>query len=305
MWTSIVGIAIVGSQLRKERIRRISLLIATAAVGTGLAFLWPYYSLLKLFTIAGQLDSDSRALYGLLGPRSFLALPGLVALGLRARRNPRDALVWTFVGTALVFFLGGLTQRWSFGRVFPGVMLAAHVALGDMVANLRLERDGTTRRRFPVTAAAAGLLVIGFAGSYLGLIHAVPRSVLPDRFAERLAEDRVDAYRPLTTVIGADDRVVASMSLNRPVAGISGNVLEPLLPTFVDDLEERRRDARAILNPSTNEDSRQELISRWDIRFLTVTPAQASGLRPSLGGAVLVLRTDQYVVFDVSALQSS
>jgi hypothetical protein len=304
MWTSIVGVAIVASQLRKDRIQRLTLLIGIAVVGAGLAFLWPYYSLLKLFSIAGQLDSDSRALYSSLVPRSFLALPGVIALGLRARRNPRDTLVLTFVGTALVFALGGLTDRWSFGRVFPGMMLAAHVALGDVVAKLRLERDGATRRPFWVTAAAAGLLVIGLAGSYLGLIHAVPRSVLPARFAERLAEDRVDAYRPLTGVIGADDRVVTSASLNRPVAGISGDVLVPLLPTFVYDLEERLRDARAILSPSTIADNRRMLIDRWDISYLALTAKDAQRLRPSLRGVGVVLRTDSYEVIDVSGLRS-
>jgi hypothetical protein len=304
LWSSIAGIAIVASEFRKDRIRRVTLLIGIAGAGAGLAFLWPYYSLLKLFTIAGQLDPASRPLYEQLGPRSFLALPGVVALGVRARRNPRDAMVLTFVGTALVFAIGGLTDRWSAGRVFPGMMLAAHIALGDAVANVRLKRHPDTQRHFRVTAVAAGLLVIGFGGSYLGIIYAVPRILLPDKIADRLAEDRVDAYRPLSAVIDADDRVVASVSLNRPVAGISGNVLVPLLPTFADDLEERSRDARAILSPSTSALNRRTLIDRWDISFLALTTGDAQRLRPSLGGAAVVLRTDSYEVIDVSGLDS-
>lgn len=303
VWGTIAGFAIIATELRKDRLRRLTVLMGVAGVGAGLALLWPLYSLLRLFGIADQFDSAHRELFGLLGPRSFLALPGFLALALRARRNTRDPLVLTFAGTALVFALGGLTARWSLGRVFPGMMLATHVALGDSLARLRLDPEVATRRRRQVTSAAALLITVGLAGSYQGLIHVVPRNLLPDRLADRLAASRLEAFRPLRNIIGPDDRVVASLSLNLPVGGISGDVLVPPVPTFLDDVAERSRDAAAILSPLTKPTDRQVLIDRWDIRFLVLTPADASALYPSLSDtATVVIQTDSYTVLDVSAV---
>jgi hypothetical protein len=300
LWSAIAGIAIIASNVSKDRVRRLGVLIGAAGVGAGLALAWPHNSLLKYIGLGGSYLADPD-LYRFLARGSFLAVPGLVALAFRARRNPRDALVWMFVGTALVFVWGGLTGT-RLGRVFPGMMLAAHVALGDAVAVLR-SAETAARRRLWVTAAAAGLLVIGLPGSNGGLIRTVPRALLPDRLAEdeRLGSI-VEPYRPLSNVIGLDDRVVASLSLNRPVAGISGDVLVPPTPTFLDDLDERVRVTLAILSPSTIPEDRRVLLDRWDICFLVLTPAHASSLYPALGGdAEAVIQTDDYVVLDVSA----
>jgi hypothetical protein len=289
-WSAIAGLAIVASLVCKDRAGRLFILTGVVGMSAGLALLWPYYSLLSLFRVAGQFDPVHRPLYGLLAARSFLALPGVVALWLRARRNLRDALVWTFAGTTVVFVLGGLSGRWSLGRVFPGMMVAAHIALGDFVAKLRMEHAAGTRRHRQVTAAVAGLLVVGFAGSYPGLIHA----------------GRLEAFRPLSNVIGADDRVVASFSLNLPVGGISGDVLVPPVPTFLDDVDERNRDAMAILSPLTKQEERQELIDQWDIRILVLTPEDASRLSLALDSvAAVVLETDDYVVLDTSVVPNS
>jgi hypothetical protein len=89
------------------------------------------------------------------------------------------------------------------------------------------------------------------------------------------------------------------MSLNRPVEA-SAATYSSLLPTFVRGLEERRGDARAILNPSTRADTRRMLIYRWDIRCLALR-AEAQRLRTSLRGAAVMVRTHSCVAIDVSA----
>jgi hypothetical protein len=297
-WTAIAAVAVVVAQLRPGRLARTAWLISVGAAGMMLALQWPYFSLLQLAEMSGDFDAVHRALYGGILSRSFLALPGVVALAWRAKADPRDPLVWSFAGTLAVFIFGGLTQRWSLGRVFPGMMLAAHVALGDAVARY-LSSDVRTRKRALLGATA--IVVVGAAGCAPGILRMVPRPLLPEPLASdaRLGSI-VEAYRALPNIIGPDESVVASPSLNQAVAGISGNVLVPPVPTFLEDLPQRIRAGRTILDPSIGARERQALLDRWDISFLVLTPSDAAALAPDLSSGP-VLQTDRFAVFDVTA----
>src|SRR5947207_13891206 len=124
-------------------------------------------------------------------------VPGIVALWFRARRNITDPLVLMFAGTLVLFALGGLTNDWSLGRIFPGLALSVHIALADAVATFVTKTDLTRQRRMLASAAVAGVLLVGLAGSTSGLIRMVPRGVVPASHASdpRLASI-VTPYRP-------------------------------------------------------------------------------------------------------------
>ncbi|GDY74597.1 hypothetical protein SAV31267_040820 [Streptomyces avermitilis] len=106
---------------------------AAAAVGVLLLVVWPYYDFFALFRVGG-LEDIHRALYRDLLARYGLALVGVVALGVRARRDPRDPLVVFFLLGAAVFALGGLTGHYSWGRVLPAALIPAQVAAAVEVA---------------------------------------------------------------------------------------------------------------------------------------------------------------------------
>jgi hypothetical protein len=297
VWAGIAGAAIVASLLRRDRTRRILILAGVWVGGVALSLLWPFYSLLQLAMIGSQFDPVHDPLYEQLIERTFLALPGLAVLMIRAWRNPRDPLVLTFAGSAVVFAVGGFTQHSSLGRVFPGMMLAAHITLGDAIASA-LASPSATRRR-PVVAAAVGmLLLVGFLSSGRGLLRMVPRPLLPDGLA---SEGIIDPYRSLFEILKPGCGVVSSPSLNLVVGGISGHVLVPPTPSLIDDIDRRRRDLVQILDPSTEPSHRRSLLERDRIQFLVLTPSEAEILRPSLGSdATVVASTGNYVVLEVS-----
>jgi hypothetical protein len=305
IWAAVFGAALVlGATNREEagrdNARRLAILAALVAGGFALALLWPGYSLFKLVRIGGQFDHQHRPLYTHFVFRAFLMLPGIAALWFRARRDLRDPLVLMFAGTLVVFAVGGLTHDWSLGRIFPGLALSVHIALADAVATFITKTDLTRQRRILASAAVAGVLLIGLAGSTSGLIRMVPRGVVP---ASRASDPRlasiVTPYRPLFHLLG-DARVVASPSLKEIVAGVSGHVLVPPVPTFLDDVARRSRDSTAILSPSTAARQRRALLDVDDIAFIVVTPKEAAALRTELKpDANVVATTKNYVVFKV------
>ncbi len=301
LWAGIGGAAVVIGLARRDRAPRIGMLAGVAAGGVALSLLWPFYSLLDLAAIGSQFDSANHGLYSGLVTRTFLVLPGLVALGFRARRNPRDPLLLMFVGTAAMFALGGLTHHWSLGRVFPGMMLAAHVALGAAVASV-LSSTSAVRHRRVVAAAVTGLLLVGLMGSARGLVRMVPRALIPGSLidSDRLASI-VDPYRPLFELLGSGGGVVASPSIALEVGAINGHVLVPPVPSFLEDVDRRLSDQATILDPSTEPAERRALLARDYIRFVVITPSEAEILGPSLNSvATTEISTSDYVVFEVT-----
>ena len=279
VWVAIAGAAIVVSYARRAFARRLATLAAVFVAALALALLWPHYSLLRLAAIGSQFNDVHDGLYVDLVTRAFLMVPGLVILALRARRRFRDPLVLMFLGTLTVFVLGGVSHAWALGRVFPGMMLAVHTAFGDAVGKYLADSRVASRLRILVASGVTALLLIGLAGSALGIVHMVPRALLPGDLAhDPRLRSIIDPYQGLFDLLQSRGRVLASPSLNRVIAGITGNVLVPPVPTFLEDVRRRSRDARVILSPATSSQQRRVLLDRNDIQFIVVTPSEAEVL---------------------------
>jgi hypothetical protein len=277
-WTAAVGLGFVVAAYDSER-GRVVALGALAVGAAGLALAWPFYPVVELPAASGGLEASNAAIFSRVLPRTFLALPGLLAIWLRLRERRRDPIVLGFGAASTVFAFGWVLDRPTLGRVLPAVMLLLHIALADLVAQ-RLEDAGGQRRAVMIAAVSFGVAV-GVAGSAAGMIRAAPRALLPAGLADRPElESLVDRYRPLGDRISRDDVVAASDSLALATAAISGKVIAPFVGApFVDDLTERQRRTNTILDPDTTAAQRQRWIGRYGVDWLVLTHRDADGLR--------------------------
>jgi hypothetical protein len=250
--------------------------VVAAGVAAAIALLWPYYPVTSLLTGGDEYDAANLATYRLVEQRMFLALPGVLVLALRARRDPLDPLALTALVGFAVFALGEWTERWTAGRALPFAMFAAHLAMASWATGRLRAAD---RPHALIVAGCSALIgAVGLAGSTSGLAAAVPRSLLPleHRMDPRLASEteRFRFIEPLTT----PDDVVLTLDLvaTRAVPASGPSVVTPGYPTsLVPDREERRRDSAGFIAASPSE--RRRLIERYSITHVLVPRDLADG----------------------------
>ncbi|GAA3060771.1 hypothetical protein GCM10020000_49850 [Streptomyces olivoverticillatus] len=129
---------------------------AAGLVALTVPLVWPYYSFFSLLGADG-LDDIHRPLYAHVVGRFCLVALGVVALGLRWRRDRRDPLALFFALGLAGYAIGGLSGHQAWGRVLPAVLLPAQIALAIETAEATAGRV----RRALTTVTAAALLVGG------------------------------------------------------------------------------------------------------------------------------------------------
>ncbi|MGK5697781.1 hypothetical protein ACSNOJ_33670, partial [Streptomyces sp. URMC 128] len=98
-------------------------------LGLIVLLLWPYYDFFALFGAGADLESVHRPLYEDMVGRYWLVLLGVVALGMRWRRDRWDPLVLFFVLGVVVVAAGAVSGHWSWGRALPAALIPAQVAV--------------------------------------------------------------------------------------------------------------------------------------------------------------------------------
>jgi hypothetical protein len=279
-WTATVGLGFVVAAADRTNRRRVVAVAAAAAAAGLLALAWPFYPVAELPRASSSFDPSNAAIFSRVLPRTFLALPGLLAIWLRFRERRRDPIVLGFAAATAVFAVGWILDRPTLGRVLPAVLLMLHLALADLLAAV-LDDPSTVLRRRAAIAAVAVTVVVGAAASAAGMVRAVPRALLPGGLAGRSElQSLVDRYDLLGDRIPRNDVVAVSPPLAAASAGINGNVIAPSVPApFVDDVAERQRANRAILEPDTSPAERQDAIRRYGVGWLVLTPHDAGSLR--------------------------
>jgi hypothetical protein len=294
VWVGLVGVAFVIRETHADNVRRVLMLVAVVVGSTLLASGWPFYSISRTLVRSHTFDATNAAMYNSVAPRTMLALPGFVVLGIRFFRRRRDPLALAAAFNAVVYGAGYAFQHDVLGRVLPGIMLMAHVAMAIWVAEL-ISRWKTlaVNTRYAISLAVAAIVIVGGIGSGAGAIRAVPRALLPARYAHdaRLAS-LVAPYEPLTRLIGRDDVVVASPKLALAVAASSGKVIAPPAPApFVDDIARRGRVLAALLSPQTSPNEFRSLVREYHVKWVVVMPAEAQGFEARLREGDLRLDT--------------
>lgn len=282
MWVGAIGIAVVLGETHATNLRRLLLLLVVIVASSLLTFAWPFYSISQTLTRSSNFDASNAAMYRGVVPHAFLALPGFVLLGIRLVRRHRDPLALGAVFNAAVYGAGYALHHDAFGRVLPGIMLMAHLAMAIWCAELVARWTNLpVSRRYAFGVSLAVVVVVGGAGSAGGAIRAVPRGLLPARYQrdERLAS-LVAPFDPVTRLIARDNVVVASPHLALGVAASSGKVIAPPAPApFVDDTAARSKVVAALLSPGTSESEFRAVAQRYHVRWFVLSPGDAQSLR--------------------------
>jgi hypothetical protein len=227
---------------------------------------WPYFDVLALAG-DGSVDAMHRGLYEDLGGRFWLALLGLPALWLRARRDSwRDPLVVMFALDCLAVAYGWVSGHYTYGRILGLAVVPPQFALA---VELAAARPWPVWRRLLGGAAAAGACA-GFLTVHAGAV--VPRSLDPVGFAQ---PPRWPTYEWAARHIGPGEVVITDgYYAVHAIAGYGPNLAAPAWPDRA--LEERERlrrlaDVRAYLAPGSTRAGRTAVARRYGVRWLLLT----------------------------------
>lgn len=296
LWVALVALGFVVGKLRGLGSRRTKWLLVAAATTAAVVAAWPYYSVIDLSTGLGGFDGINSPTYGAVIVRTALALPGLVILGARLRRNRADplALAALVVGAAFVF--GWVTDSGSLGRMAPGLMLVAHLAMADWFG-LRLVSPIAAGRR-TVQWAFVAIVTLGLVGTAPGWVRSVPRAFVPDDLAARLRlTSYVEPNLAFAGYFAPNDVVAATSRASMPIGGGAAKVVSVWIPQpFIADAEQRLHDIVVMLDPKTPSEERTALLARYRPSWLVVESTDAPALVQQLPGASVAGEVNGFAV---------
>ncbi|AYL36376.1 hypothetical protein [Streptomyces fungicidicus] len=236
----------------------------TGAVALLTAACWPYFD---VFALAGDdsVDAMHRRLYLDLGGQFGLALLGLPALWLRARRTSwRDPLVLMFVLDCLMVTYGWVSGHYTYGRILGLTLVAPQFALA---VELAAPRPWPVWRRLLGGAAAAGACA--------GFLTVQAGAVVPAGFEQ---PPSWPDYAWAARHIGPGEVVIADgYYAVHAIAGYGPNLAAPAWPDAALDEKERLRraaDVRAYLDPGSSRAERAAVVRRYHARWVLLTPRQ-------------------------------
>ncbi|MGW2637190.1 hypothetical protein [Streptomyces sp. NPDC001348] len=233
---------------------------AALLLGLVVLWLWPYYDFFSLFSAGAGLEAIHRPLYGHLLGRFGLALVGVVALGLRFRRDRWDPLVIFFALGVLVFAAGGLSGHYSWGRVLPAALIPAQLAAA-------LEATGGRRRA--VWACVVGAALAVGAWTQMGTVGYVVRpSALPGAVAARYRAPWA-GYRWITPWVGYGDVVMARTRPARQIPAYGAYTVAPGYPdVFLADAGRRETAVRRYFAAGTAGEVRRGILREYGVRWV-------------------------------------
>jgi hypothetical protein len=238
------------------------------ACGTALlvGMAWPYFDVLAL-TGDTSVDGMHRRLYLDLGGQFGLALVGLPALLLRARRESwRDPLVLMFALEVAMVTYGWFSGHYTYGRILGLTLVPLQFALA---VELAAPRPWPVWRRL-LAAVAAVAACVGFLTVHAGAV--VPRSLDPVGFRQ---PPRWPSYDWAARHIRPGEVVITDgYWAVHAIAGHGPNLAAPAWPDAALDEPERRRrvaDVEAYLAPDATRAERTAVARRYHVRWLLLT----------------------------------
>ncbi|MGQ5225963.1 hypothetical protein [Streptomyces sp. yara] len=240
----------------------------TGAAALTTAACWPYFD---VFSLAGDssVDAMHRRLYQDLAGQFGLALLGLPALWLRARRSRRDPLVLMFALDCAVVAYGWVSGHYTYGRALGLTLLPLQLALA---VELAAPRPWPVWRRLLGGAAAAGA-VAGLLTVHAGAL--VPPAADPVGFRQ---PPDWPSYDWAARHIAPGEVVITDGYYSvHAIAGYGPDLAAPAWPdASLDERERLRRvaDVRAYLDPASTRALRDTVVRRYGVRWLLLTKYQ-------------------------------
>ena len=269
--------------------------------------LWPYYDFWELAPAGGDLGSVHQGLYRDLLPRYGLVLLALPALAVRARRTRcLDPLVLLFLAGVTVFTAGGVLGHWSWGRIWPGVMLSAHFAL---VVEFTAIPPGRLRRGCAAVLATA--LTVGLWAQFGAVTYVFPqyKALAKSWYIQQISTygdySWVTPYVRRGDVILTQDYYALRMA---PAYGAS--TVAPAYPDFfLPDERQRRQDTADFFSGRSTAAQDHSVLIRYHVRWLIASatdgpvPAAARSLCTPVAtgpGGARLLRVTPAVLHDTA-----
>ena len=229
-------------------------LVATAATVAGsiaLALVWPYFSLVSLFTDnVGLYDQTNKFIYDGVATKATPLILVVPLVWIRLRRDPRDPISLLAVLYALLYAYGAISEHWNWGRTISFEFIVAFILLGDFAANLETGAEsGELGRvaRVGLAIAASLLLVVELVNMRSGLEHARP-GVTVD---EDQGTDRFPDYAAIFRGTDRDAVTLAGLRTGRGIPVYGGKVVAYNNPqAFVHDHLRRQADVRSFFSSS-------------------------------------------------------
>jgi hypothetical protein len=240
---------------------------------------WPYYHLWNVTQTdqLSALDAQHHALYRHAARWYGLALPALVALGLRLRRDKTDQLVLLFLGAGAVVGYGAVSGHWSYGRSWPMVILAAVISLAIAAAEAP-----TPRLRVAWALPIAAITAVGVWTQSSALLYATPGSL--QATVRKVVETRqAKASLPTLNWLGDHlsygDVVLADQPSAQDLVVAHGGygVASPwILPDFPFALWTARQHAVAqFFAPDTAATTRGVLLTAYRVKWILLGPGES------------------------------
>ncbi|POX64657.1 hypothetical protein C3492_02560 [Streptomyces sp. Ru62] len=254
-------------------------------LGLLVLWLWPYYDFFALFSAGADLEAVHRPLYQHLAGRFGLVLLGVVALGLRLRRDHRDPLVLFFLFGALVFAAGGLTGHYSWGRALPAALIPAQLA-----AALEVVSAGRTVVRRVWACVLLAALAVGAWTQAGTLGYVVPRDALPGAVAAKYRTPWVGYQWIMRAGVRYGDVVMARKFPARQIPAYGPYTVAAGYPDFfLPDAGRRQAAVDRYFSPAAGAEERRGILREYGVKWV-VGGSEAPWLRRTAvgpGGQVL------------------
>jgi hypothetical protein len=289
----VCGLGAMTLAFSRGLVRELAILAGIGLAAVGLAAIWPLYPFFDLVTSGtGGFHEPNRIMYDDVLGRVGLAWLGAPILLHRLWRNPRDGLALTAIALGAVYALGGLSDRWSYGRVIAYVALCLQIGAAVAVAGLEdrlVASSGRPKLARAGLAAAVALSLLGVGWS--GLVRPALERLRPD------ADTTLMQLAFLEQHVRPGDVVLADLRLAGVPPALAGKVVASNRPQpFIAGHARRQADVARFFDDATEAEQRGEILRRYEPRFVLRferDPAVVEALVASLAAEMHVVHRDE------------
>jgi hypothetical protein len=256
------------------RVRYLIMWLLSAIAAAVLCVLWPFYSIMELFSNPSGFDDLSGEIYRTPLRDFCLLLLALPAVVVRARRKgPADPVVLAIAILIVIAVVGGLTDRFWLGRLIPAGAIALQIVAAIEMTAALAPRDDRARLgagwRLAAIVPTGIALVVGL-WVQLGVFTTLWPGSLPDRPLDaRVA--LLGRYDWATRHMSYGDTVLTShrSALRMVPAYGPYTVASPYPePTVAEDGARRQADTRAFVRPKTKDSTRAKILACYDVEWV-------------------------------------
>jgi hypothetical protein len=257
---------------KRQALREVLLNAAFGLLAVGAATLWPYYSIIDLVSGAGDVyHPENKSMYVDVLSRiwpTLVALP-FAAWALKDRRGQSILLIILML--AGVYLYGGMTEKYSYGRVISIIMILLQILIAIGLA--RLEVSATARLpafRFIVPTVLFGSLL------YFSMPWLIATSTRALTVANSIRLGRPisnqHSYKDLLFLaqqVGARSVVLSDINTSWIVPSIRGKVVGALHPqAFVPDQKQRFDDVNTFFGTKATVEQQLAIAKKYRADFL-------------------------------------